>query len=84
MRKKLISHHLTTDWLNFLRNSSNKCELIKSLNTAIQVEQIKLITTTSDNSIISIGNSSNIPNCNQEEADALAVIYDLKTIQSGF
>ena len=78
---------MPTDWLNFLRNSLKKCELIKSLTTAIsttQVEEGTQFVTTSDNSIISIRNSSNIPNCNLEETDTRVVIHALNAIQSGF
>ena len=86
VRKKVnLTAEVPNDRLHFLRNSSNKCELIKSLNTAIsiiQVEEGKLIVTASDNSIISIGNSSKIPNCNQDEDDTCVVIHALNAFQS--
>ena len=68
VRKKVnLTAKVPADQLHLLRNSSNKCELIKSLYTAIstiQVEEGKQIVTTSDKSMISIGNSTNILNCN--------------------
>lgn len=62
-------------------------ELTTSLNTAvstIQEEEGKQIVTTSDNSINSIGSSSNMPSCNQEEANIHDAIHALNGIYPGF
>ena len=77
----------SNNWLNFRMNPSNKYELIKSLNSAIstiQVEKAKRIVTTSVNSMlvtsISVGNSNDIPNFNQEQADTRVFYHDLNVI----
>ena len=94
VKKKLIKIKVTSwlakfsnNWLNFRINPSNKYGLIKSLNSAIstiQVEKAKRIVTTSVNSMlvtsISVGNSNNIPNFNQEQADTRVFYHDLNVI----
>ena len=73
-------------WNDFLRDSSNKIELFSFLtNTAARQEVADMIELyiTSDESVISIGNASSMPNCSHEEADTRIVVHLLHSVQMG-
>ena len=73
-------------WNDFLRDSSNKIELFSFLtNTAARQEVADMIELyiTSNESIISIGNASSMPNCSHEEADTRIVVHLLHSVQMG-
>ena len=73
-------------WNDFLRDSSNKIELFSLLtNTAArqEVADKKDLYISSDESIVSAGNASSMPNCNHEEADTRIGVHLLHSVQMG-
>ena len=74
------------NWIDFLRDSNNKRELFYFLTfeaAKFTYPLGKAVYITSGESVISIGSSNSMPNCNHEEADTRIVVHILHALQQG-
>ena len=85
VRRKVSSHaKLPSNWMDFLRNPSNKDELFAFLTSKIAhfvFPPSKAVYVTSGQSVISA--RSNMMNCNYEEADTRIVVHILHALHQG-
>ena len=84
-RKVSAQTKLPGNWMDFLRNASNKKELFAFLTSKVSEfasPPNKAVYITSDESVVSRSNNS-MPNCNHEEADTRVVVHVLHALEQG-
>ena len=78
---------LPGNWVDFLRDPSNKTELFSFLTSKVAKSNFppnKAVYVTSGESVISVGQTSSVmADCNHEEADTRVVVHILHTLEHG-
>ena len=75
---------LPRNWMDFLRDSSNKTELFDFLTTKVTnytFPQGKSVYITAAESVVAVPSTNPMPNCNHEEADTRIVVHVLHALQ---
>ena len=77
---------LPKNWIDFLRDSTNKKELLAFLTTKVSNMNCptnKSVYVTAEESVLSAGSSCHMAKCNQEEADTRVVVHVMHPSEQG-
>ena len=77
---------LPGNWMDFLRDSTNKKELFTFLTTKddeFNCSEAKAVYVTSGQSVLSISSGIPMPSCNHEETDTRVVVHVLHALEQG-
>ena len=88
MQRKVSSQaKLPGNWVDFLRDPSNKTELFSFLTSKVAKSNFlpnKVVYVTSGESVISVGQTSSVKaDCSHEEADTRVVVHILHALEQG-